>query len=152
MEKIEAVSITVEGRGAFHAPSPGCSPPSVPTGNLVPLLYEIRHALKRWLDDGQTHVIDLRTIPMSPDEEQRLLEVLGDGEVSAGLAALGSSDVTETGFPGVWLVTHRNDDDVLVGRFIEVCQIPEILKSQAEDAAAALQRLDDLLANAETTV
>jgi len=152
MEKIEAVSITVEGRGASGAPVSDCSSPSVPTGNLIPLLHEIRHALKRWLDEGQTHVLDLRTIPMSPGEEQRLLEVLGDGEVHADLAALGGSEVMETAFPGVWLVTHHNDDGVLVGRFIEICHIPDILKSQAEDAAIALQRLDDLLSNAETTV
>ena len=151
MEKIEVVPVTVEHRvvaGAEHA----CAPGSVPTGNLMPLLHEIRHALARWLDGGHTHAIDLRSIPMSPDEEQRLLELLGAGEVRATLSALGRSEIVETAFPGVWLTTHHNDDDVLVGRLLEICEIPEILKSQVEDAGTALRRLDDLLSNAETTV
>ncbi len=152
MEKIEAVSITVE-HPVPHSVDPSVDPPcSVPTGNLIPLLHEIRHALARWLDDGHTHVIDLRSIPMSPGEERRLLELLGDGEVRATLSALGSSEIAETAYPGVWVVTHYNDDEALVGRFVEICQIPEILESQAEDAAMALQHLDDLLSHAETTI
>lgn len=151
MEEIDTASVTVEhripsgGRG-------GCLPASTATGNLIPLLHEIRHALARWLENGDTHAIDLRSIPMSPEEEQRLLKLLGDGEIHATLSALGGSDIVETTFPGVWLVDHHNDDGVLVGRLIEICQIPDILKSQPEDAGMALHRLDDLLSNAETTV
>ena len=55
----------------------------------------------------------------------------------------------KTGIAGVWLVTHHNEEGVLVGRFIEICHIPEILKSQTEDARFALQALDNLLATAE---
>jgi hydrogenase-1 operon protein HyaF len=152
LDKLEAVSVTVEHRLAPSADDFACSPGSEVTGNLLPLLHEIRHALARWLDNGDTHAIDLRSIPMSPGEEQRLLELLGDGEVRASLSALGSSEIVETAFPGVWLVSHYDDDDTLVGQLIEICQIPEILKSQTEDAAMALHRLDDLLSNAETTV
>jgi hydrogenase-1 operon protein HyaF len=152
MEKIEAVSITVEHRVPPGVSLPMDSPCSVPTGNLIPLLHEIRHALARWVDAGHTHVIDLRSIPMSPGEEERLLELLGEGEVRATLSALGSSEIVETTFPGVWLVTHYSDDERLVGRFIEICRTPDILASQSEDAATAVRRLDDLLSNAETTV
>jgi hydrogenase-1 operon protein HyaF len=152
MEKIEAITVTVESPGIPDAGAYASSLCSVPTGNLIPLLHEIRHALARWLEDSQPHIIDLRTIPMSPDEEARLVEVLGSGEVSASLSALGNSEIVETAFSGVWLVTHHNDDGVLIGRFIEICQIPEILKSQSEDAGMALQRLDELLSNAEATV
>ena len=152
MEKIESISVAVENTGRPSGAVSEPSPCGVPTGNLLPLLYEIRHALARWLEDEHPHIIDLRTIPMSPDEETRLLDILGSGEISASLSTLGSSDIAETGINGVWLVTHHNDDGVQVGRFIEICRIPEILKSQTEDARMALQRLDDLLANAETTV
>ena len=86
---------------------------------------------------------------MAPDEETQLLETLGQGEIQATLSALGNSEVIETGIAGVWLVTHHNEEGVLVGRFIEICHIPEILKSQTEDARFALQALDNLLATAE---
>lgn len=149
MEKIETISVAVEHHGRDAVASCDSSPCSVPTGNLTPLLHEIRHALARWLENGQTHIIDLRTLPMSPGEEQRLLDILGRGEIDAALSALGDSEILETAYSGVWLVTHHNDSGDLIGRYIEVCEIPEILKSQSEDAGLALQRLDELLSNAE---
>jgi hydrogenase-1 operon protein HyaF len=151
MEKIESVSVTVQKRVMPEGDSPACSPCATPTGNLIPLLYEIRHALERWLRDGHTHVIDLRSLPMSPDEEQQLLDLLGEGEVSASLSALGNSEVLETAFAGVWRVAHFNDDDVLIGHFIEICHAPDILKSHPDDARMAIKELDDILSNAETT-
>ncbi len=149
MEQIENISIETESLSQPAGAGATCTPCSVPTGNLFPILYEIRHALSNWLDNGVTHAIDLGSIPMAPNEETELLETLGQGEIRATLSALGDSEVFETGIAGVWLVTHRNEDDALVGRFIEICHIPEILKSQTEDARYALQALDNLLATAE---
>jgi hydrogenase-1 operon protein HyaF len=150
MHRIETVSITTEASAPSGADS--SSPCSVPTGNVTPLLHEIRHALARWLHDGTAHAIDLHGIPMGPGEEEQLLATLGEGEVSARLDALGTSEIVETTFPGVWLVTHYNDEQVAVGRYIEICHIPDILKSQAEDATTALRHLDELLSNVETTL
>lgn len=150
MEKIETVSVTARKRRVTEDADAARSPCTTPTGNLIPLLHEIRHALERWRQDGHTHVIDLRALPMSPDEEHRLLHLLGEGEVHASLTALGNSDVAETAFAGVWRVAHYNHDEVLVGHFIEICPAPEILKSHPDDAAMALAELDNLLSTAET--
>jgi hydrogenase-1 operon protein HyaF len=141
--------MTADGMPAtdFAASSP-CAPP---TGNLIPLLHEIRHALTRWLEQREEHVIDLRSIPLAPGEEDRLLEQLGAGEVQARLSVLGPSDIIETRYPGVWLTTHYNEDENIIGRFIEVCEVPGILKSQLEDSRAGLERLENDLSNAETT-
>ncbi|MFQ5645226.1 MAG: hydrogenase expression/formation C-terminal domain-containing protein [Thiogranum sp.] len=128
--------------------SPGCASGTacnVPTGNLVPLLHEIRHALERWLDSGEEHAIDLRGIPMAPGEEDRLLETLGSGEVHAELSLTSRSVVLETRFPAVWLVTHYNADDAITGRVIEICAMPAIMQSQTEDARAGLEYLGNLL-------
>jgi hydrogenase-1 operon protein HyaF len=133
---------------AFAAAAP-CAPPS---GNLVPLLHEIRHALTCWLEKGQQHVIDLRSIPLAPGEEDGLLEQLGEGEVNARLSIMGPSDIIETRYPGVWLITHYNENESITGRFIEVCEVPGILKSQTDDIRAGLERLEDQLSNAEATV
>lgn len=127
---------------------PGCSSASqcnVPTGNVAPLLHEIRHALERWLDSGEEYAIDLRGIPMAPGEEDQLIETLGEGEARADLSLTGATEVVETRFPAVWLVTHYNVDDTIIGRFIEVCEIPAILKSQTEDAQYGLEHLESLL-------
>jgi len=111
------------------------------TWNVMPLLHQIKHALQNLLENNVSEIIDLRSIPLAPGEEDRLLEILGEGEVSAQLNALGLSDVTETQYTGVWLVTHHNDENEIISRHIEITYIPEILLSQKEDISLAYDRL-----------
>lgn len=115
------------------------------TGNIEPLLHEIRHALQRLIECGETSIIDLRRIPLAPNEEDRIEQLLGAGEVRAELDALGSSKIRETGFSGVWIVEHRNTEDELVGKFIEVTRVPSILESQDADIETAIARLREQL-------
>jgi hydrogenase-1 operon protein HyaF len=116
------------------------------THNVQPLLHEIRHALATLLDDGGRTVIDLRSIPLAPGEEQKLLDKLGQGEVHAQLSALGSSNFVETRYPGVWIVEHFNNNDEVIGKFIEVCDIPDLLRSQPDDIRDGLEQLRTQLA------
>jgi len=111
------------------------------TLNVQPLLHEIRHALAQLLEQGKETVIDLRGIPLAPGEEVAIEQALGEGEVRATLSALGPSEIRETSFPGVWLVTHYNNDNQIVGKFVEVTAVPALLMSQTEDMAAGLERL-----------
>ena len=117
----------------------------VATGNVEPLLHEIRHALKRLAggEDGTT--IDLKSLPLAPGEEERIEATLGIGEVRAEVDALGPTLIQETSYPGVWLITHKNADDAVVARFIEVTYIPELLRSQPEDIDAGIDRLENEL-------
>lgn len=117
------------------------------TWNVQPILHEIRHALRRLLDSDQSSIIDLRSIPLAPGEEENLLDTLGCGEVHAKLNALGPSEIYETRFAGVWLVTHYNAENNVIGRFIEITRLPDILQSQTEDMAAALEQLQRELEN-----
>ena len=111
------------------------------TWNVKPILHEIRHALEKLLNDGETSTIDLRSIPLAPGEEETIIETLGHGEVHARLDVLGSSEIYETQFAGVWLVTHYNENDSIVSRFIEVTEMPDVLKSQREDISKSLDEL-----------
>ncbi len=115
------------------------------TWNVQPILHEIRHALAALLESGETRVIDLRSIPLAPGEEQTIIDTLCCGEVHATLNALGPSEIHETRFTGVWLVTHYNEENSVIGRFIEITKIPDILQSQDEDMAIALQQLESEL-------
>ena len=92
--------------------NPVCS--SLETGNVEPLLHEIRHALKRLADGEAGTVIDLKRLPLAPGEEERIEETLGTGEVRAEVDALGPTIIQETSYPGVWLITHKNADGVTV--------------------------------------
>ncbi len=118
------------------------------TGNVPPLLHEIRHALRHLLDNGETTTIDLRSLPMAPGEQQQLLEILGKGEVSARLDALGKSEITESSYAGVWLIIHYNNNGEVMGKFIEITRMPAILETRTadmEESLAALQmRLEEI--------
>jgi len=117
------------------------------TWNVEPILHEVRHALEKLLSEGKSSVIVLRSIPLAPGEERKIIEILGEGEVHARLDALGPSDIYETKFAGVWLVTHFNENDSIVSRFIEVTVLPDVLKSQHEDIVYALNELETELDN-----
>jgi hydrogenase-1 operon protein HyaF len=125
-------------------PQPACSaePGDAPTGNVRPLLHEIRHALQRWLDERESTTIDLRSIPLAPGEEDEIAEALGTGEVLVQLSALGPSEIAETRYPGVWRVTHYNSNREVIGKFIEVCDLPRLLKAADEDISDGLERLE----------
>jgi hydrogenase-1 operon protein HyaF len=115
------------------------------TLNVQPLLHEIRHALTQLLEQGTETVIDLRSIPLAPGEEAAIEQALGEGEVRAALSALGTSDFCETSYPGVWVVTHYNRDEQIVGKYVEITFVPALLRSQTEDIAAGLRRFEDRL-------
>ncbi|MGB5340439.1 MAG: hydrogenase expression/formation C-terminal domain-containing protein, partial [Gammaproteobacteria bacterium] len=87
----------------------------------------------------------LRSIPLAPGEENEIITTLGVGEIQAQLSALGPSVITETRFSGVWLVTHYNSNDEIIGRFIEVCAMPRLLLAQEEDIRDGLEALHELL-------
>jgi len=115
------------------------------TWNVKPLLHEVRHALKNLIDHGETKMIDLRSIPLAPGEEDQILATLGQGEVRCLLESLGPSEIVETDYAGVWLVTHYNDENDIISRFIEVSFMPEILFSQKEDVLTAYENLSETL-------
>ncbi|PCJ84878.1 MAG: hydrogenase accessory protein HupE [Thiotrichaceae bacterium] len=115
------------------------------TQNVKPLLHEIKHALDALIETGKTGIIDLRSIPLASGEEDKILNTLGQGEVLAQMNTLGLSEIVETQYAGVWLVTHYNDEGNIISRFIEITAMPEILCSQTEDILSAYSRITEIL-------
>lgn len=136
MTGLNGIGLVVEG----HHSEP------IEWGNALPILYEIRHGLQRLSESGEATLIDLHALPFGPGDEERLLALLGHGEVEARIDALGPTQVWETAFPGVWLVDHRNAQGERLALHIEISSVPEILRSQSEDVADALIRLDACIA------
>ncbi len=122
---------------------------SYETGNVLPLLHEIRHALQRLIETGEATVIDLRSLPMAPGEEARIEQTLGRGEVEATLNALGPTQIHETSMPGVWWIVHYNEDEVVIGKFIEIARVPSILEAQTEDMRAGIGVMDQLFSETD---
>lgn len=117
------------------------------TGNALPLLHEICHALKALVETGRETTIDLKKIPLGPAEELRLLAILGQGEIEAQLNTLGDSIIRETGISGVWLIEHFDEDEQSMGRFIEVTPCPSVLKSPLQDIRHGMEMLSHKLAS-----
>lgn len=116
--------------------------PAVDTAqNATPLLHEIRHALMRLAKTGDPTIIDLSAIPFGPGDRERLLEALGQGEVSATINALGQSRIDETAYPGVWLVRHNSPGGNPLGTQIEITRQPTLLLTPEEDIGEAADRL-----------
>lgn len=138
MPKLESIPIRVE-----TAPGEAQS-----WGNALPVLHEIRHALKRLADGGARTQIDLGAIPFGPGDEERLLNLLGRGEVEARVDAFGPTRIWESAIPGVWLVDHHNAEDERIALHVEVARVPELLCTQARDLQEAAEKLEARIAAA----
>ena len=112
---------------------------------LRPLLHEIHHALQRLAQAGEEHTIDLEALPFGPGDEALLLEFLGEGEVVAGIHALGESQVLESRFPGVWLVTHFSEEGVRLAQQLEITRTPALLRTPQEELDVAVEQFAQAL-------
>ena len=132
MNRLDSIPVNVEETASL-------------TGNLLPLLHELRHALKTCAESGYVHISDLNSLPLAPAESTQLESLLGHGEIVAQLQALGESDIAETRIPGVWRITHRNADGTVVAQLLEVTDCPAILKAQHQDLPAGVELLEQLI-------
>lgn len=117
------------------------------SGNAPVLLREIAELVRRLLDGGESSAIDLRALPLTPADLDWLHETLGQGQVVATLEAEGESTLSETVCPGVWWVTHRNEQGAVVSEFIEVTFVPELLEAHPDDVEIGLEHLDLLISD-----
>jgi hydrogenase-1 operon protein HyaF len=105
------------------------------------LLREIADRLAALLETGETSAIDLRSLPMSPDDRAALLETLGEGEVRATVEAAGRSEIVETRYPGVWRVDHFAPDGAPRHAEILISPVPELLRADPADIEDGAERL-----------
>jgi hydrogenase-1 operon protein HyaF len=117
------------------------------SGNAPVLLHEIAELARRLLDSGESSAIDLRALPLTLADLDWLRETLGHGQVTATLDAEGESTLTETVCPGVWWVTHRNENGAVASEFIEVTFVPELLKAHPDDVQIGLEHLELLISD-----
>ena len=124
---------------------PAIEVPGMETGNLLPILHQVRHALEELLDSGKETTIDLRALPLAPGEEKRLEEALGRGEIQVRLDALGESLFQETRYSGVWYITHWNAEGEVLGKTLEITRLPAMILAQEEEMRSALEALEERL-------
>lgn len=117
------------------------------SGNAPAVLREIGELLRRLVEEGVGGAIDLRSLPFLPGDRAWLEERLGCGEVQISLQAGGLSSFSETRFPGVWWVVHRNPNGAVVSEQVEVARVPDIVIADPEDVKNGLRGLDELISS-----
>jgi hydrogenase-1 operon protein HyaF len=117
------------------------------SGNAQPLLRELAEQLRRLLQAGEVSAIDLSALPLTPADIDWLQQKLGTGEISVSLQANGESTLNETACPGVWWVTHYNEQGAVTSRFIEVTFVPDLVKAHPEDIAIGLENLELMMSD-----
>lgn len=113
---------------------------------VLAILSEIADRLEQLAHDGTTATIDLRSLPMSPDDRLRLRDALGNGEIVASLHADGVSTMRETAIGGVWWIELCNEENEVQACFIEIAPVPSLLFSAAEDITRGAATLRTRLA------
>lgn len=137
MDRLSSIPIRIAGTPAGPVSNDRLSPVG------LAILSEIEKLLGDYQAFGHAGAIDLRWLPLLPGDLDRLKEILGTGEVRATMDALGASTVQETAIQCVWWVTHRGSDDALLGDWIEVTEVPSILRSDRAAIPYALQALHE---------
>lgn len=139
---LEAIPIHV-----INPPADGTASPAGLTSNATPLLHELAEQVRRLLESGETAAIDLSALPLTPADLDWLREKLGEGEIAVTLNARGESTFNETACPGVWWVTHHNENGAVTSQFIEVAFVPELVKAHPQDVAIGLECLELLISD-----
>ena len=114
---------------------------NAPTAKALTLLHEVAALLEGYLATGEPGAIDIGRIPLSAADQRLLEKVLDYGEVDAEIGE-GTARVRETAIPGVWWLDFFDANRQSVARFIEVTDIPEILRSGVHDRQKGLKRLN----------
>jgi hypothetical protein len=140
MSRLADIPIKVEGTFSNRQ----AVPPVVDSGlgdGVGAVLSELATMLERAGMDTQALCIDLRSLPMNDGDRSRLRSILGDGEVSASVKALGLSAIRETGVAGVWWVEHFDADGTSIAESLEVVTVPQILACAPDEMRAAAHEL-----------
>lgn len=116
---------------------------------VAAILQEIDALLTKLLQDNQSTAIDLRSLPLFPGDEQALKDMLGVGEVTVKLNALGPSEIFETLIPGVWWCTHYNEAQEKIAEIIEITRVPAIVQTDEYEMRGAREKLKTLIERTE---
>jgi len=111
-------------------------------GGTRAILFELAAALRRLDGTGEGTAIDLKSLPMAPDEFNELKHALGRGELELELDIDGTTQIRETAHAGIWWIQHKNRAERVISEYIEVNRFPEFLAADPEQIQAAAHKLE----------
>ncbi len=117
-------------------------------GGVKAIGYEILSHLEKLRSSGEAAAIDMRSLPMAPEEYQGLMDMLGQGELDLTIEIDGPTHVRETAYAGVWWIQHKDRHDQVLSEYIEINHVPEFLSAQDDQITAAIDILGERLKGA----
>lgn len=106
--------------------------------DVAKLLPKLADALASQKAAKPGQLFDITDLP--PDDRELISQVLGEGEV-AGVAALTDgvvAQIQESVMAGLWRVRFTDRDGALIGDYLEIAAIPQVVRKAAELTATDL--------------
>ncbi len=139
-------AVITEAAGSLRA-APFTLPPAGPgIMNGLAVLAEISEHAAAW--DGTAaanRVLNFTLLPMSPEDQQLLIDVLGRAELVLDSGGFGNCRIMATHVRDVWAVQYVNAMGNTILDTIEVGRIPEAAVAASQDLQDSARRLDDIL-------
>jgi hydrogenase-1 operon protein HyaF len=115
------------------------------------LLHELVTLLGKLLKGDEPGHIDLTAMELGEEDYALLRETLGEGEILAQVSNFGRVSVMESGYAGIWWVTHLDEEGQVLSDFLEVSYCPEVLIADMESVEDGLNALKARLFEMEMT-
>ena len=114
--------------------------------NGLAVLAEVNEHAANW--DGtaeHNRVLNFTLMPMSPHDQQLLLDVLGRAELTLESGGFGNCQVLATTVRHVWAVQFVNAMGNTILDTLEVGGIPDAVLAAREDFEDSARRLDQII-------
>ncbi len=122
------------------------APPGSGIMNAPAVISELRDRSRSYRPGQPAHVINLTLLPMTPEDLDYLVGVLGVGPVTMLSRGYGNCRITSTKLAHVWWVQYFNSMDQIILNTLEVADVPEVAKAAREDYEDSIERLGEWLA------
>lgn len=128
-------------------PAPVALPPALPgLMNGRPVLAEINEHAANWQEgSGPNRVLNFSLLPMSPQDQALLTDVLGRADLVLNSGGYGNCRVMATRVRHVWAVQYVNGMGHTILDTIEIGRVPDAAVAAREDFEDSAERLDEIL-------
>ncbi|MGI6092467.1 MAG: hydrogenase expression/formation protein [Veillonellaceae bacterium] len=110
------------------------------------VLVEIKDALSRFLQSGESWTIFIDKMALSFEERQAIHDFLGQGTVTVKFNDVAEPvEWLESGVAGVWYGVFYNAKGNPILETIEISAFPELAAAQSEDAAHDIKIITEKL-------
>lgn len=128
-------------------PAPVALPPALPgLMNGLPVLAEINEHAANWQEgSGPNRVLNFSLLPMSPQDQALLIDVLGRADLVLNSGGYGNCRVMATRVRHVWAVQYVNGMGHTILDTVEIGRVPDAAVAAREDFEDSAERLDEIL-------